>query len=315
MTEIPLELMRDPTCWLEAQKVEEFLAEIDSWSLSYDLGHSFLQQIGHTSRDLKSWGVLDSVLRMIDKPQDIFLQPQRFISYFISPAPPVGNIQRNNASVAFDIPVSFEEYPNVATYLTAAIESVPLFMGHTMASAKWLQNHIVVDWSESQSLLESCDLSQRQMAPEVVRNLISTLEKTEQALLEKTRELEKIKSENLKAAQSLPIELRDLSDAAVQTQAIISNIGRLQDYFTRASQLVTMLVGQDRMSKQIQNAMKRVNWDNVKDNFPKTIDEISRQVRGEKIAEHKDEQQENSFYENQISHQSRDSGQSWFSHS
>jgi hypothetical protein len=39
---------------------------------------------------------------------------------------------------------------------------------------------------------------------------------------------------------------------------------RLSDYLVRSQQLVTMLVGQDRLNRQVQEAMKRVDWDYVK---------------------------------------------------
>lgn len=39
---------------------------------------------------------------------------------------------------------------------------------------------------------------------------------------------------------------------------------RLSDYLVRSQQLVTLLVGQDRLNRQVQEAMRRVDWDYVK---------------------------------------------------
>ena len=39
---------------------------------------------------------------------------------------------------------------------------------------------------------------------------------------------------------------------------------RLSDYLVRSQQLVTLLIGQDRMDRQVQEAMKRVDWEYVK---------------------------------------------------
>lgn len=40
--------------------------------------------VGHECHELRAWGVLDSVIKMMQKPQDLFLQPHRFLSLFPS---------------------------------------------------------------------------------------------------------------------------------------------------------------------------------------------------------------------------------------
>jgi hypothetical protein len=39
---------------------------------------------------------------------------------------------------------------------------------------------------------------------------------------------------------------------------------RMSDYLVRSQQLVTLLIGQDRLDRQVTEAMKRVDWDYVK---------------------------------------------------
>src|SRR6185437_9128932 len=210
-----------------------FLGQVEKWCIQQRNIENPLERIGHGAKDLKAWGVLDSVLRMIEKPDEIFLQPQRFISYFISPAPPIANIRRGETTVSFDLPISFEEYPYVATYIRSAIEAIPLFMGLPMADTTWQQNRGDVNWSQSQRVFGGGALERRQMAPELVQNLISTLEKTEQALLEKTQELDRIKQENTMAARSKPLQTETLQASAQKPAGIQQSILKLQDYFTR----------------------------------------------------------------------------------
>ncbi|MCB0351162.1 MAG: hypothetical protein KDD38_08260 [Bdellovibrionales bacterium] len=245
-TDLPTEFLKDPTSWLDARKMENLLQFTETWCIQHLNIERPIEKIGNSARDLKSWGVLDSVLRMIEKPNDIFLQPQRFISYFISPAPPMANIKRDLNAVSFSIPISFEEYPYVATYLRSAIESVPVFMGLQMAEASWQQNTISIGWNQSQSLLDDSTLQRRHMAPEVMQSLVATLEKTEQALLKKTLELETIKDENAMAAQSQVPQMQSLIDFQKQYKNFHQQVLKLQDYFTRSQQLITLLVGQDR---------------------------------------------------------------------
>jgi hypothetical protein len=278
LTDLPMEFLKDPTSWLDVHKLEVLLDQIERWCVIELNIENPVQYIGHQAKELKAWGVLDSVLSMIEKPQDIFMQPQRFISYFISPAPPIANIQRGPSMVSFELPISFEEYPHVATYLRAAIEAIPLYMGQQMAEVQWHQNRLTVNWEVAQAAFGDGNLERRQMAPEIVQNLISNLEKTERALLEKTREIEKIKSENLLAARSQPQAIEDLALFQKKTGHFEQQILRLQDYFTRSQQLITLLVGQDRLSGQVREAMRRVNWEHVQTSFPQVTQELLTQL-------------------------------------
>jgi hypothetical protein len=305
LTDVHVEFLKDPTCWLEAKKTEALLGQLESWAMVNLNLENPIEKIGHSAKELCAWGVLDSVLRMIERPQDIFLQPQRFISYFISPAPPIANIQRGESSVSFDLPISFEEYPHVASYIRAAIEAIPQFMGAQMAEAQWKQNRVTVSWSQTQSQMTDELVERRQMAPDVMQNLILTLEKTELALLEKTRELDKIKEENALAAQSQVAQLTEIAHIHNMTPGLQQQILRLQDYFTRSQQLITLLVGQNRLSPQVREAMRRVNWETVQKSFSEVTQELLSEI-------------ENGPTEQNTNHQSSrttDSGQSWLSHS
>ncbi len=308
--DMPSEFLKDPTSWLDARKVENFLAQAENFAVMRLGVDRMFERVGHAATDLKAWGVLDSVLRMIEKPNDIFLQPQRFISYFISPAPPIANIKRHLNAVTFDIPISFEEFPCVATYLRAAIEAVPLFMGAQMAEASWQTNCLSICWDQSQSLLlDEHSIHRRYMAPEVMQTLVATLEKTEQKLVEKTRELEKIKNENALAAQSQVPQIDEFTRFRKQYADFQQQVLRLQDYFTRSQQLITLLIGQDRMSSQVREAMKRVNWDKVQQNFPKVTQQILDRLDNKPI-----DGAETDHAENYQSPRERDSRQPWLPH-
>lgn len=321
-TDMPSEFLKDPTSWLDARKIETFLEQVDKLCVMRLGVDRLFERVGHSATDLKAWGTLDSVLRMIEKPNDIFLQPQRFISYFISPAPPIANIKRHLNSVMFDIPISFEEFPNMATYLRAAIEAVPLFMGAQMAEAVWRQNCLSISWDQSQSLLDDQSMKRRHMAPEVMQSLVTTLEKTELALVQRTRELEKIKAENALAAQSKVPQTDEFGKFRKQYADFQQQVMRLQDYFTRSQQLITLLVGQDRMDAQVREAMKRVHWEAVKEAFPKVTQSLLDHLEGKPSAKMTDEKMdekmidelENINAENYKNSGEGDSRQPWLPH-
>src|SRR3954462_12363466 len=67
----PLEFLRDPAYWIEAPKMEALLRFFQQ---TYGLNStdSIVTEAGHRSKDLRSWGVLDSVLRMVQNPKDMY---------------------------------------------------------------------------------------------------------------------------------------------------------------------------------------------------------------------------------------------------
>jgi hypothetical protein len=313
LTELPPEFLRDPTSWLPAKKVEAFLAAVESRYHSLSPNHNLIEHIGHSARDLKAWGVLDSVLRMIEKPQDIYLQPQRFISYFVAPSPPIANLRRDADSVAFDLPISYEEYPATNLFLRSALEGLPQFIGLEIAEVAWVQTRIVVNWAPSQVKMELGEAEQeRRLAPEFMDSIIATLERTEKALEERTRELERIKQENAKAAQSKTGDLEKWFDLYRNLNRYSQQVMKLQDFFTRSQQLITLLVGQNRMNVQVKEAMKRVGWDQVQTSFPELTGQLLKDFENEKQFLNN---MENKNAKDHQDTRARDSRQPWLPHS
>ena len=282
LSDIPEQILKDPTSWIEANKVEEFLQAIERNFTSLSLGQGVLVRIGHEAKDLKSWGVLDSVLRMIDKPMDVISQPQRVVSYFVSPSPPVANLTCDENSVTFDLPISFEEYPSTCTYLTASFEALPAFMGYELAESTWKSTQVRINAGVKQSQFLEESFQSRQMAPEFVESLIDSLEKTERALEEKSREVERIRQENEAAAKSKTQDLEKWFLLYRNFNRYTQEVLRLKDYFTRSQQLVTLLIGQDRVNAQVKEAMRRVNWEQVLKNYPGVIQGLLDDFEAEK---------------------------------
>ena len=153
LTDIPGEFLKEPTYWLEAQPVEDFLSLMCEHYSEHFQPESLVARSGHISGELRAWGVLDSVLRMMKAPEDIFHYPHRFMSYFISPPPPIGSLHRTRRSLSFEVPISYDEYPFVAEFLKSSFEALPTFMGQSMAKVDWRGNTIKIDWSEQEDLL------------------------------------------------------------------------------------------------------------------------------------------------------------------
>lgn len=281
LSDLPAELLRDPTCWLDAKQVETFLAAVEREYGAVSSENSLITDVGLQCHELRSWGVLDSVLKMMSDPQDIFGQPQRILSYFISPAPPVANVQRTSESISFDLPLAPEEYPYFSEYLKAAFEGLPQYASKEMALVNWSQTRMQINWNRSQSSFFDGENADVNMKPEFMRALLKTLEDSQIELEQQKKHLlVKEKEVNLLKARLLEMEVgqkRSLESTLTGGQAELmkSQCFRMIDYLGRAQQLVTLLVKQDRMDRQVQEAMRRVDWNKITSSLPEIRESLT----------------------------------------
>lgn len=298
-THLSVELLRDPSYWVSAPDMESFL-ELVQRLFSIDEGN-ILQRAGHEGPQLRAWGVLDSVLKMMPKPQEIFNQPEQFLSYFISPKPPVENLERVENSISFDLPLPAEQYPLVTVYLKAAFEALPGYVGQPPAVCEWEGIRIKLNWSAQQESIFTQDVG-HQVSPALFQSLIEDLQKTQREredlqkyvsdLEQKMRAYEKQKvlqvagvspNENLDAKDSLIPHEGNLSHLNFATESpgytLNQNLARLHDYMVRAQQLITMLAAQGKMTPAVKEAMRRVDWEFVKTQYPRTVFESMELVK------------------------------------
>lgn len=280
-SEIPWELLRDPSYWMRAPDMEAFLERLD-------LSNSALVNAGHNTPKNRVWGVLDSVLRMMPQPQEIFHQPAKFLGYFISPEPPIENLNRGSAGLSFDIPLPAEQYPLVTTYLKAAFESLPAYIGQSAAQCEWSDIHFKIDWPSAQQSILS-EQEDRQISPQLMQDVIRQLQESSKDLEEKNRELQRRNEELQRFAQQQDAHMagqgRDARDLREVTQQdfsqfefmkrpvhqVAQNLSRLHDYMVRAHQLVTILTAGQKQTPGMKEAFRRVDWEIVKHQYPQII--------------------------------------------
>jgi hypothetical protein len=292
----PAEFLKDPSYWLEAERMEALLKTLKE-TYAPAVGENLIQEVGHQCKELRSWGVLDSVLRMVQSPYDIYSQPARFLSYFISPAPPVGDVRKTAEAIEFAIPVSKTQYPLTVEYLTAALEALPTYATKPMAVVKWCESLVQVKWTDHQeSLFGEEQNSKLSLGPELLQNIVRDLENSQKHLedskrqnLLKEQESEALRDQLAQAVSQLASRgatadlagppashIKELvqsieTDIGLATRDVLSDVYRLHDYLTRASQLITLLVGQERKTPQVQEAMRRVDWLRIQGEVPQVV--------------------------------------------
>jgi hypothetical protein len=259
LTDVPPEFLRDPSCWIPAADVEKFLGSLDK-----EHGPTFNDSLpslaGHSCSELRAWGVLDSVIRMMNQPQDLFLQPQRFISYFVSPAPPIANLVRKAEFISFDLPISDQEFPNVTEFLRSAMEVLPRYIGHSPANVTWAGHRITINWAPAQDKFLSEEDLTPNYKPELVQSLMHALEDSQRQIVELKSQMGQ--TQDTPALAELDPEFQQQLRAYVVK--VRGQLMKLTDYLVRSQQLVTLLIGQDRMNRQVQEAMRRVDWEYIK---------------------------------------------------
>ncbi len=274
----PEEFLKDPSCWLESHKLEELLRFSEREIAD-------IEKIAHLSPKLHAWGPLDSVLKLMGRPQDILTQPDRFLTYFISPPPPVVFIEKTEESVSFRIPISNEEYPYVTRYLKAAFESLPVYVGQAAANVVWGENIVSITWAgQQESMLE---VNENSVNPKLVTNLMHSIEKSQKELEEKNHELQtrmdeinRLKNQIQEFQNHVVFAPNNIDSQKISTAAekASHSVSKLQDYLLRAQQLITVLVGTERTNPIIAGALRKVDWDRVTKEFPHLAREAKEEI-------------------------------------
>ena len=275
---IPAEFLNDPSSWVDSQQLESFLSRALK---KFQLDETALAEIAHRSTELKTWGVLDAVLRMLPRSDEVWAQPEKMLSHFVSPPPPVANVLRKDKSIAFDVPILSEQYPLSTFFLQCCFESIPCYNGRPLAHVKWESMRISIEWShESTSLFDEKDPGY-QVSPELMRQLVFDLENNQRELEEKNAKLQRsndlLQSQLQARGQIQRMESPPVAEMMeTDVFSLRQHIGRITDYMVRAQQLVSICSSQEKNQKAMKEAMRKLDWDHVRQQFPKTVEDTYR---------------------------------------
>lgn len=276
-SETPIEFLKDPSCWLPVEKMEEFLREIASY-IRCDDCETFFREIGQNNFDLRAWGVLDSVLKMVESPQDIFSQPDRFMSYFFSPPPELKVVNQMEESITLRL-VKDVTVPLVLSYFVGAVEGLPNYMGLPTAKIENAGEEYKIIWHKEQdSLFSEEEKKHRQFHPEIVQSVMQSLQDHQKSIDEKnlnqTSQPSTEDFENLVRAEvekRMQVWLEQQSQMGDVIFKVKNDFYKMYDYFTRAQQIITLISATARKAS-VKEAMRRVDWDHVQKEFPVMVE-------------------------------------------
>ena len=275
-TSLPEEFLQDPSYWLQAEAMEKFLES--ALTLHFDSNPKALIEVAHSIPKHRSWGVFDSVLRMMPL-SDVFAQPSRFISYFISPEVEITKVERSEQRLSFQVPLDFTQTPLTHLFLRSAFEALPLFSGQPLGLCHWSGELLTIGWGDSTGTQAPEPTTLPALSPETLRSIVSQLERHQMELQQKNADLEARNQQLREAFQKLQSEMRNqppsdqqlLLDQA-ESLFLKKNLARLGDYMVRAQQLITILTtGPKSQPTIVKEALRRTDWSWVKENYPLTV--------------------------------------------
>ncbi len=262
---LPIETWRDSSAWVEAEKMESFLAFVSQLDLE-TLEGDILENVALQIKDLRSWGALDSVLRMMPGVRDFYAQPARLLSYFIHPAPIVEGLNRTSDSVEFTIVPGLSRYTQTTAFIKACFEALPTYIGKPLATVEWSGERIKISWQERQVEMGTrTDPAQGlSLNPDLIRNILVNLQDAQ-------KEVQDLK---FKLAQNKS------ADGLYQNQreAIEKEIFRLNDYWTRAEQVIKVIMASSKNDPQVRETLRRTDWESLKDRVKHATSQLLRLV-------------------------------------
>ncbi len=286
----PLHYLRDSSSWLEAERLEYVLTALEELygaRVAAETGLSFFEAVAYSSPQLRAWGALDSVLRIVPGVRELYNQPDRFLGSFISPQPGIQGLSHTSEKTVFRIDFSDDRMPRTAKYLRAALESLPEYIGKPRSHVTWSHGHVSIEWSDRQVPFVPVTVQPetQSLSPELLRTILfdlanaqRELDLTRRALQERDAEIVALKASHAQVQEEERIKLA------------LHEIYKLGDYFARAQQIVTLLrsssvraASGQLVSSSSEAMVRRTAWDRVAQEAPLAIRRAAKLLQGEVI--------------------------------
>lgn len=265
--ELSEEHLQDTNSWVSLDLVETLFERLEE--IFYD--DQIVYKVATEASRLESWGVLDSVFRMIGEPRLIYHQARKFCSYFYKTID-VRTLEKSD----FHIVLKFSPKKlskRHLQYLQGAFESIPKYWNMGGAYAQKIdETTFEFRWENKQLFFGKKDTTVS-LSPHLIQDTIFQLEKTNALIEKKNRELqeknEELISANRKLKETIDEKIQAEKMASIGQLAtgvaheinnplsfIISNLGRVREY---VGKMMKMLDEYDQMIHQIEGKEKEEN--------------------------------------------------------
>jgi signal transduction histidine kinase len=243
----PEEFLRDPHFWLSVAQVEKLFEKAARIFSDPNIAQVVATQVV----EFQTWGALDSVFKMMPKPEDYYTNLGRFFSYFLAPLEDFKETERGDTFVRFQFPIEYETAPHIFDFLRTTLENLPRYTGHPPLLSDWseLKKEMWISWDTAQPSLFDVEPGQV-LNPRLIQHLQSTLESNEKQLEAKNRVIMQQQDELVRLRSELQTQVREKIYAEKMTglaqlaagvaheinnplSFVMSNLGRFEEYFQR----------------------------------------------------------------------------------
>lgn len=254
----------DSEMWLPVEQVELFLDLV-----LREFPNFSPKDVALNALEVRGWGLLDQVLRILQSPSEIYEHPQKFLSYFVRPNLNFEWLERKKEISSFTVSLSTDELPLVTEYLTGALEVVSKYVGTDCSLVSWKGKSVSIDWSKKQESFFEIEKPPVNYKPEVYKEAVEIIQRQQNELLEfRSKELE---------VKNLEFE-KESDSYSLDTENIADDLKILSDYFLRARQLVSLLKAESGKKKWFKEAVKRLNWDELQGLHSSKVDDINKKL-------------------------------------
>jgi hypothetical protein len=142
-------LLLDPGQNLPVAEMETFFCQFLVWwenkKGSLQDTTEFLKSVGRNSYECRSWGTLDSVLRMMPDVFEVWQRPSKLLGHFVDPEPVVTDLNKERKRIRFMWPQAPQLYPYSFSVLLGCLEVLPKYMGADFAYCFYDQGYFYFD--------------------------------------------------------------------------------------------------------------------------------------------------------------------------
>ena len=236
LTSIEMSFIKDPSVWMEARHVENFLKQLSVKYNSHFENQKLTTLVGGSCLELEAWGELSHILKL-KYSFDVYQKIENILQWFVSPFS-IKAVQNKEELISFQCNISSKEYPYSADYLRAMLEVLPSFRSGQTTKVLWEGEGVQIYLFPAEQMSFSLDDEKENISPQLVKELRKSL-----SLMEKNYLQQKKLLENIRPFQSVYLQKEKIQSVCFQMEEILDQLKNGSNTTEHETQLLIKMDG------------------------------------------------------------------------